>query len=221
MRGWLRVAALDLRREARRGRLAPTLVALALLVAALGRTALHDADPATAAAGTLWTAAVLVAGLALARAYRGEAEAGTLDNLLVLPLDRAAIVAGKAASHLLLVLAAVAAALVLLLATAPLPLAPAPLAAALLVLGVGTVGLVTAASLLGALAHRTRAHALLAPVLVVPAAFPLVVAGVHATATALDPGPPHLAAPEATFMVGYDLALAGLALLLADPALEA
>lgn len=221
MTAWIDVALLDLRREARAGRRTATLLALAVLVAVLGQAAFHDAAPASAAAGTLWTLAVLVAGLALARAFRSEADAGTLDHLLALPLGRGSVLAGKAASNTVLVAVAEAAALLVLVATSPLPLAPRPLAVAGAVLLLGTLGLVTAAALLGAAAQRARAHELLAPVLVVPAGFPLVVTGVHATTAALTPGPPLLPLPEATFMAGYDLVLAGLALLLAEAALEA
>lgn len=218
---WRVVAALDLRREARGGRRTATLLALAVLVAVLGQAAFHDAGPASAAAGTLWTLAVLVAGLALARAFRSEAEAGTLDHLLSLPLDPGSLLAGKAASHLLLVAAAEAAALAVLVATSPLRLDATRLAGAGAVLLLGTVGLVAVATLLGAAAHRARSHELLAPVLLVPASLPLVVTGVHATAAALEPGPPLVPGAEATFMVGYDCVLAGLALLLAEAALEA
>jgi heme exporter protein B len=179
------VAGKDLRIEAR-GRYAVSAVlpfAATLLIAfglslGPGRTLLQQTAP-----GMLWLAVLFSAVLASRRAYELEIEDGALEGLLLAPVDKAAVFLGKTAavSAQLLALEAVVVALTAGLFDVSFGGDVAVLAAAL---ALGTVGLAAVGSLFGALDASARAREAVFPLLVLPLATPVVVAGVRATALA-------------------------------------
>ena len=179
------IAGKDLRIEAR-GRYAIGAVlpfAGTLLVAfglSLGpdRTLLQRTAP-----GLLWLAVLFAAVLASRRAYEAEAEDGAMEGLLLAPVDKAAVFLGKAAAVAaqLLVLEAAVVALVSGLFSLSLSGDVPQLAAAFVL---GTVGLAAVGALFGALDVSARAREAVFPLLVLPLATPVLVAGVKATAFA-------------------------------------
>jgi heme exporter protein B len=185
LRGAAAVALKDLRVELR-GRYAVGAVlpfAATLLVAfglSLGpdRLLLQRTAP-----GLLWLAVLFASVLASRRAYEAEAEDGAMEGLLLAPLDKAAVYLGKlagvAVQLLVLEVAVIAlvAALFSLSLTGDLP----ALAAAFLL---GTIGLSGIGALFGALDVSARAREAVFPLLVLPLATPVLVAGVKATAFA-------------------------------------
>jgi heme exporter protein B len=179
------IAGKDLRIEVR-GRYALGAVlpfAATLLIAfglslGPGRTLLQQTAP-----GLLWLAVLFASVLAFRRSYESEGEDGALEGLLLAPIDKAAVFLGKAAAVLaqLLVLEAAVVLLVAGLFGLSLGRDPATLAAAFLL---GTVGLSAVGSLFGVLAESPRAREAVFPLLVLPLATPVLVAGVRATALA-------------------------------------
>jgi heme exporter protein B len=179
------VAGKDLRIELR-GRYAVGAVlpfAATLLVAfglSLGpdRTLLQRTAP-----GLLWMAVLFAAVLASRRAYEAEAEDGALEGLLLAPVDKAAVYLGKAGAVAgqLLVLEAIVIALVSALFSLSIAGEIATLVAAF---ALGTVGLAAVGSLFGALDASARSREAVFPLLVLPFATPVLVAGVKATAIA-------------------------------------
>jgi heme exporter protein B len=141
------------------------------------------------AAGVLWVTLLLASVLGVGRLWASEREGGTLDGLLLAPIDRTALWAAKALALLLylalLEVVAVPAFGVLLLGP-DLVRVLAPLAALLLLadLGVAAVG-----TLVGALAAETRARELITPLLLLPLLVPVAIAGASATAPLLERSP--------------------------------
>lgn len=219
MRAALRLAAKDLRVEARARELVASGLLTALLAVAVGVLALGETGgKAAVASGVLWLALVFAASLVLARAFTAETDRGTIEVLLLLPVDRGVVYAGKAlaAAAVLLVLAAVVAPLVLVFLAAPLAglLALAPIVA------LGVVALAAAGTLLSALAARTKAREVLLPVLLLPIVLPVLLAALPATAAVLDGAPLASVSGELTLLAGYDLALSAVSYLLFDFATE-
>jgi len=143
-----------------------------------GRTLLQATAP-----GLLWLAVLFASVLSFRRSYESEGEDGALEGLLLAPMDKAAVFLGKAAAVAVQLLALEAVVVLLVAGLFGLSLggAPAALAAAFLL---GTIGLAAVGSLFGVLAESPRAREAVFPLLVLPLATPLLVAGVKATALA-------------------------------------
>lgn len=180
----LTIAAKDLRIELR-GRhataavlpFAATMLVVFGLALGPGRELLRETAP-----GLLWVAVLFSSVLSFRQAYLTETEDGALEGLVLSPVDRAAVFLGKGAAVLAGLFALEAVALVLVVALFDLPLgAPAALASAF---ALGTIGLSAVGSLFGALAQSPRAREAVIPVLVLPLAVPVLLAGVRATALA-------------------------------------
>jgi heme exporter protein B len=125
--------------------------------------------------------AVLFASvLSFRRAYENEGEDGALEGLLLAPIDKAAVFVGKAAAVVVQLLALELVVIVLVSGLFGLSLGAEPLTlAAAFVLG--TIGLAAVGSLFGVLSESPRAREAIFPLLVLPLATPVLVAGVKAT----------------------------------------
>ena len=136
------------------------------------------------APGLLWLALLFASTLLARRAYEAEAEDGALEELVLAPVDKASVFAGKAAAMAveLLVLEASLLVMVAVLFELPLGRGIGVIAAALVL---GTVGLAAVGSLFGVLAVVPRAREAALPLLVMPLVTPVVVAGVKATELAV------------------------------------
>jgi heme exporter protein B len=176
------MAGKDLRIEVRgRHGLAAVLPFAATLLVAFGlslgpgRALLEDTAP-----GLLWLSVLFASVLLFRRAYQNESEDGAMEGLVLSPFDRSAMFLGKAAAVAvqLMVLEAVVLVLVAALFGLSLAEAPAVLAAAFLL---GTVGLSAIGSLFGVLSESPRAREAILPLLVLPLATPVLIAGVRAT----------------------------------------
>ncbi|HJP66459.1 MAG TPA: heme exporter protein CcmB, partial [Actinomycetota bacterium] len=184
-RGTAAVAAKDLRIEVRGryalGSLVPfagtVLIAFGLSLGP-GRTLLRETAP-----GLLWLAVLFASVLAFRRSYESEGEDGGLEGLLLAPVDRASIFLGKAVAVAAQLLTLEAIVLVLVAALFDLPLGRAPVVVAGAFV-LGTVGLAAVGSLFGVLTESARAREAVFPLLVLPLATPVLVAGVKATSLA-------------------------------------
>lgn len=143
-----------------------------------GRTLLQQTAP-----GLLWLAVLFASVLSFRRAYENEGEDGALEGLLLAPVDKAAVFLGKALAVVVQLLALEAIVVLLVMALFGLSLGSSPLALALAFV-LGTVGLAAIGSLFGVLSESPRAREAVFPLLVLPLATPVLVAGVKATALA-------------------------------------
>jgi heme exporter protein B len=139
------------------------------------------------APGVLWVTFAFAGVLALGRAFAREHDQGTLDGLLLAPIDRSAIYAAKLLASLTFMLLVELACLPLFVALFGLTLDwPLTLATILL----GTLGLAAVGTLLAAMAANTRAREVMLPLLLFPLIVPVLIATVKATGQALG-GPPE------------------------------
>jgi heme exporter protein CcmB len=142
--------------------------------------------PEDGAAGILWIAIAFAGTLALGRAFERERQSETLRALLLAPAARPAIYVGKLLGIVSLLLACevVLVPLVALLFQAPLLAQPVWLAVVLLA---GTIGFAAVGTLFAAMLVRARTRDVLLPVLLYPITVPVIIAGVRATSTLLQP----------------------------------
>jgi heme exporter protein CcmB len=185
---WLRhalvILAKDLRREARARDFAVATVVLALLMLLTFAFAFDVAGEHVrrAAPGILWATLLFAGVLVAGRTFAAEEERGTLEGLLLAPVDRGAIYLGKFLGMLVTMVALEA---LVLPAYAAFFGVPALAWGVLASVATGTIGFAAAATLFGAIATHVRAREVLLPLLLLPAASPLVIAGVRATDVAL------------------------------------
>jgi heme ABC exporter ATP-binding subunit CcmA/heme exporter protein CcmB len=132
--------------------------------------------------GVLWIAVVFGSMLGPGRSFIREQEGGTLEGLLMAPLDRSTLFLGKLMVNLLVMAAVLAVSVPVFLALFDVRGAVGPLA---LVLLAGTVGLGAVETLLAAIAAHTRAREVMLPVLLLPIIVPIVIGVVQATGLAL------------------------------------
>ena len=167
------LARKDLLLELRAKETLPSM--LLFVISAL--TIFHFALPAgtsdAAARGLLWSALVFTALLGLTRAFVAEREQGMFDALILTPCDRSAIWLAKSIAVLAFLAAAEVVALPAFAAFFHGLDGRTVAAVALADLGIVAVG-----TLFGAMAVAGRARELLLPLLFLPTAIPIVVAGV-------------------------------------------
>jgi len=129
--------------------------------------------------------------------------------LLLAPVDRSAILAGKALGNLATILAVEAFLLPLCAAFLGVSLLAVDI---LLVTLLATIGYALGGTLIAAMAVQTRAQAVALPVLLLPMVAPVIVAAVQATAGLLDGGTLRAAGNWLRLLVVYDLVVAAMAL---------
>ncbi len=181
-RGAFLVLGKDLRIEVATREIVTTAAFFAALVAIMASVAFTTGPETTTrvAPGALWLAVVFSSILALGRSWQREREESALLGLLVSPVPRAAIWAGKAAGVFAFIVAVeiVVVPLVALLFHVDLPAVIGPLT---LILLFGTVGVAATGTLFGAMTVRTGARELLLATVLFPLLSPALIAGVAAT----------------------------------------
>ena len=216
---WLAVARKDILAEARSRETLVPLLLLALLVGTVGLLAFHDVeDHAVVASAVVWTSLSFASALGLARAFGTERDRGTLDTLLSLPIDRAALFFGKATGSAALLFAT---ALVVVPVYYIVSGDALPPAAFLVFVALGAVGLALVGTIASALAAQARTRDLLMPVLLFPLLVPLLIAGIHGTQDVLHGAPFADWRPELMLLLGYDIAFAAVGALLFEQAVDA
>ncbi len=183
---WLDTAlvifAKDLRIELRTREIVTTTGFFAVLVAVLGSVAFYagNDEGARLAPGALWLSVTFASILALSRTWQRERDEGALTGLLVAPLSRSALFAGKALGVLAFLTAVelVVVPVVALLFHIDLPSIALGLAG--LVFG-ATVGVASLGTLFGAMTVRTRARDLVLASVLLPLLSPVLVTSVAAT----------------------------------------
>ena len=140
-------------------------------------------NKAAIAPGVLWVAFVFASLLGLGRTIAAEREKGSLDRLLLCPVDRKAIYLAKLLGNMLFIGVVEIVALPIFAALFDVPLFGALLPIVLL----GTLGIAAIGTLFSAMAAATQARELLLPVLVFPLIVPVVISAVRATGTLMVP----------------------------------
>jgi heme exporter protein B len=133
--------------------------------------------------GVLWVTFLFAGTIACSRAFADEVEEGTFDALLLAPVPRSALYAGKVLANCVALLAVEVSVLLLATILFNVALITAELIA---IVVAGTIGYVSVTTLLATLGARVRAREVLLPVLALPLLVPLLIAGVRATGAVLD-----------------------------------
>jgi len=164
----------DLRIERRTGEATVTALLFAALVLVIGAFALAEsgAEPAAAGPAMFWIAVGLSANLAIVRSWSREREDAAFDGLLLAPVPRSAVLAGKTVglTVTLLVIEATLALPTALFFRLPLPPTAAWILPAALL---GTLGIALLGSLFGAMVVGGTSADLLVGVAVYPLLVPL------------------------------------------------
>jgi heme exporter protein B len=172
------ILAKDLRLELRRVETVATMVVFAVLVAVIFVFA-GDPTPADLrrlGPGALWVSLLFAGALGFGRWFAQEERNQALQGLLVSPVDRAALFAGKWAGATIFLLALECALVPATATMYQLDLRGAWPELALL-LAVVTIGYSALGTFFAAVAARTTAGELLLPILLFPLSVPLVLAG--------------------------------------------
>jgi heme exporter protein B len=167
--------------------------------------------------GVLWIAITFAGVLGLNRSFILEQDRGSLEGLLLAPVDRSAIYFGKLIGNLLFIF--VVELLLLPLMTVLFNvwlLSPA----LLLVLALGTLGYAAVGTLFAALSINTRAREVMLPILLFPVMVPVFVAGVQAVSRLLDGESLADIMRWVQLLVAYDAIFIAVAMLLFDYVVE-
>jgi heme exporter protein B len=184
----LSITRKDLRAELRSRELVNTMGLFALLSVLIFSFALELDRVARqeAVSGVLWVTVVFASILGLNRSMAMEREQGNLDALLMAPISRSAIFAGKLIGNFVFTLVVGLVLLPLMTVLYNVPLMQ-PWMVALLLLGIA--GFATIGTLLATMTVQTRARESLLPIVMLPVALPVLLASVHASTAVLNNAP--------------------------------
>jgi heme exporter protein B len=156
---------------------------------------------AEVAPGILWIGFAFAGMLAFGRSFAAERERGTLDGLLLAPIDRGAIYLARATTNTILMG-------IVELVSLPIFVALYNVRAAwgdlLLTTALGTIGFTGVGTLMAAIAANTRAREVMLPILLLPLTVPVLIATVKATAIALGARPVE-PLPWLQLLLGFDV----------------
>ncbi|MDP6793527.1 MAG: heme exporter protein CcmB [Anaerolineales bacterium] len=219
---WRAVSAIvwkDLAAEMRNKEIVSAMFIFSLLVVLIFNFALElDRDAReTVAAGVLWVTFVFAAMLGLNRTFATEKDRGSLDGLLLAPIDRSALFVGKLLSTFVFILIVEIIVVPVFSVLYNISLF-APLF--LLVLLLGTFGYTVVGTLLAAMAIHTRAREVMLPILLFPVAVPVVMAAVRASVGILAGAEWGRIAGAFNLVVVYDIILLAIAIMTFDFLIE-
>ena len=209
----------DLAAEFRSKEMLNAMVVFSLLVILIFNFALELDKGAreTVAAGLLWVTFIFAGTLGFNRSLAQEKDRGSLDGLLLAPMDRSALYFGKALGNLIFMTIVEAIIVPVAAVLFNLPLLQPLL---LLVVGLGTVGYAGVGTLLASLAVNTRGRDMMLPILLFPVALPLLMAAVRASGNILAAAGWDTIAPWLNLLVGYDVIFIAVALMLFEHLVE-
>lgn len=181
----LAIYAKDLRLELRTKETVSTILVFSLLVAFIFNFA-FDPTPGTIALvgpGIVWVAYTFTSILGLNRGLTVEKDQGTLDGLLLAPVGRDAIYAGKVMGAFTIMLVVEALMMPVFLVFFDLSLWNVWF---ILIAVLATVGFAAVGTVFSAIAVNTRAREVMLPLLFLPTVLPIVIAAVATTGSAID-----------------------------------
>jgi len=176
----------DLLIELRTKETLASLLLLGLLTLVVLSFAFDPTSPLreAAAPGVLWVALIFAGTLGMNRSLLREREHDCLHGLLLAPLDRGTIYFAKTAANFLFMVAAQVVLLPLFVFFFNLPLLNTVLMLTPVLL-LGLLGFAAVGTLFAAVSLRTRAREVMLPLLMLPLAAPLFLAGIGASAQLL------------------------------------
>lgn len=168
------------------------------------------------APGVLWITFIFAGMLGIGRSFAIERDRGTLEGLLLAPIDRSALYLAKTLTNVALMGVVELAAFPVFVALFNVRAAWLDVA---LVAILGTIGFAGVGTLSAAIAASTRAREIMLPLLLLPLEVPVVIASVKATGVALGAQPADTL-PWLQLLVGFDVILVAAATLVFEYVLE-
>jgi heme exporter protein B len=168
-------------------------------------------------AGVLWVTFAFAGTLGLNRSMSIEKDQGSLDGLLLAPVDRSAIYFGKVFSNLtfMLIVEAIVLPVYSFLYNVNL-LRPG----LLLILLLGSVGYIVVGTLLATMAVQSRTREVLLPILLFPVVIPVLIAAVKASGGFLTGDEAANIRPWINLLLVYDLIFTAIAFMVFDYVVE-
>jgi len=194
----------DVVAELRTKEIFTSMLVFALLVVVIFNFAfeLRQVDMSLMGPGILWVAFTFAGVLGLNRSFVLEKDRGSLEGLMLAPVDRSAIYLGKLLGNLLFMLVMEAFALPLF---AVLNNQPLLLPGLVPIIFLGTLGFVTVGTLFAAMSVNTRTREVMLPILLFPMMVPVVIAAVKATGVVLAGDPLSAAGDWLSLLVAFDV----------------
>lgn len=219
---WRAVSAIlwkDLAAEFRSKELLSAMLVFSLLVVLIFNFALQldRAARENVAAGVLWVTAVFSGTLGLNRSLSQEKDRGSLDGLLLTPVDRSAIYVGKTLGNWLFMLVVQAVILPVFVVLYNQPMLQ-PLLLVFVVLG--TLGYASVGTLLASMAVHSRSRDVMLPILLLPVAVPVLVAAVQGSAGVLEQRAWDEISQWFNLLIGYDVIFLAVAYMAFDYVVE-
>ena len=210
------VVAKDVAAELRTREMLSSMFVFSLLVILIFNFAfdLRAENQKTLAPGVLWVAIAFAGMLGLSRSFIIEKDRGSLEGLLLTPVDRSAIYLGKMLGNLLFIGIVEIIILPIFIVLFNLSAAHVPLLAGVMILG--TIGFAGVGTLFSAMAVHTRAREVLLPILLFPVVIPVMLASVKLTAAILDGLPFADVQNWFRLLVAFDLIFLALSVVLFD-----
>jgi heme exporter protein B len=192
----------DLLIELRTKETLASLLLLGLLTLIVLSFAFDPASPLreAAAPGVLWVALIFAGTLGMNRSLLRERDHDCLHGLLLAPLDRGTIYLAKAVANFLFMVAAQVVLLPLFVFFFNLPMGSTVVRLTPVLL-LALLGFAAVGTLFAAVSLRTRAREVMLPLLMLPLAAPLFIAGIQAT-TQLLAGQPFGAVAHWLRLIG-------------------
>jgi heme exporter protein B len=215
----LAIAWKDLRAEFRSRELLSAMLVFSLLVILIFNYAL-ELEPnlrRDVTAGVLWSTFAFAGTLGLNRSMSIEKDRGSLDGLLLAPVDRSAIYLGKVISNLVFMLLVEIIVLPIYSLLYGINLFHPGL---LLVILLGSLGYVAVGTLLASMAVQARTRDVLLPILLFPVAIPLLLAAVKASAGFLSGAEMSEIMSPLGILIAYDLVFIAIAFMIFDYVVE-
>lgn len=167
--------------------------------------------------GVLWVTFAFAGTLGLNRAMAIEQDRGSLDGLLLAPVDRSALFFGKALGNLLFMSMAELIILPIYSVLYNVNLFRLELVG---VIVLGSIGYVTVGTLLASMAMQARTRDVLLPILLFPVVLPLLIAAVKSTGGILEGFPLADYRGWLNLLVAYDVIFVAVAIMTFDFVVE-
>jgi len=179
------IVSKDLTAELRTKENLSAMIVFALIVLVIFNFAfeLQDVDLTVVGAGVLWVAFTFSGILGLGHSFAAEKDKGSLEGMLLSPVDRGAIFLGKTISNFIFITTMQAIILPLFAVLNNVALPWFPLVPYVVL---GTLGFAAIGTILSAIAASTRMREVMLPILLFPVSIPLLMAAVKLTSGALQ-----------------------------------
>ena len=167
--------------------------------------------------GVLWVTFAFAGTLGLNRSMSVEKDQGSLDGLLLAPVDRSAIYFGKVISNLVFMLIVEAIVLPVYSFLYNINLLQPGL---ILILLLGSIGYIVVGTLLAAMAVQSRTREVLLPILLFPIVIPVLIAAVKASGGFLAGDALAAVRPWVNLLMVYDVIFIAIAFMVFDYVVE-